>query len=370
MAIKSYVKDGKKFFLVTVKMRDAAGKQHFKSRQGITSERKAKDLEFDLKKEVEKLATLKPGTDWESWLNTCLGRMKLELRPSTVINYEGRLNKWVTPLWAKRDIQSISKSDVHQLIFELIPPEEMSLYSRRTTLKMIKRIFQMALEDGLIDRHPCLGLSVRVPDADQMVLTNDEVEIFLREAKLTDHRFYPVWVMALLTGMRSGELYALEWGDIDLDGKIIRVNKQWTNKNGITATKTGRSRVVPISDDLVTFLKAWKLRADPNSKLVLPRLKEWENGEQARVTGEFCQAIGITKVKFHDLRATFITNLLSRGVSLARVMAVVGHSQIKTTNGYLRKAGVELKGTTNELGYSLPTQEMGQVVQFQPVGHS
>ena len=72
------------------------------------------------------------------------------------------------------------------------------------------------------------------------------------------------------------------------------------------------------------------------------------------MTRDFCVSIGVTPVKFHDLRATFITNLLSRGVSLAQVMAVVGHNQLKTTNSYLRKAGVEVKGVTDHLGYKLP----------------
>ncbi|MBX3042041.1 MAG: tyrosine-type recombinase/integrase, partial [Bdellovibrionaceae bacterium] len=83
---------------------------------------------------------------------------------------------------------------------------------------------------------------------------------------------------------------------------------------------------------------------------------------QARITREFCAAIGITPVKFHDLRATFITNLLARGESLARVMAIVGHSQIKTTNGYLRKAGVDVQGATEKLGYDLPDEVVGAKV--------
>lgn len=61
--------------------------------------------------------------------------------------------------------------------------------------------------------------------------------------------------------------------------------------------------------------------------LVLPRLDEWTNGMQAQVTKEFCEAIGVTPIKFHDLRATFITNLLASGVPLVKVMAIVGKFQ-------------------------------------------
>ena len=71
---------------------------------------------------------------------------------------------------------------------------------------------------------------MQVPEIEQKVLTHDEVKIFLREAKATRHRFYPKWAMALFTGMRSGELFALLWSDIDFGSRLISVNKQWTEK--------------------------------------------------------------------------------------------------------------------------------------------
>ena len=49
-------------------------------------------------------------------------------------------------------------------------------------------------------------------------------------------------------------------------------------------------------------------------------------------------------------------------MSLARVMAMVGHTQLKTTNGYLRKAGVEVQGGTDKLGYKLPDERIGAKV--------
>ena len=68
----------------------------------------------------------------------------------------------------------------------------------------------------------------------------------------------------------------------------------------------------------------------------------------------FCIASDIKPITFHSLRATFITNLLSHGVSLANVMSIVGHEDIETTNGYLRRSGIDIKhGTTDLLGYKV-----------------
>lgn len=355
MAIKAYIENGKKFYEIYVNGFDSRGIRVQRRKKRIDTLRKAEMAEFELKRELAKLKEEAVPFRWSEWVAECLKRMKLVHQPSTVINYNALLSKWINPLWDDLELNKITKQKVYDAIFTGID-SKISPSSRKTILKMVRRIFEMAVEEGALDRNPCSGIRVNVPEADQKVLTKTEVGIFLQEAKHTNHRFYPIWAMALMTGMRSGELFALKWTDIDFDGMTISVSKQWTSKNGFGPTKTQRSRIVPISNALLKFLKELKIKSGNRSEFVLPQLPEWENGEQARITREFCAAIGITPVKFHDLRATFITNLLARGESLARVMAIVGHSQIKTTNGYLRKAGVDVQGATEKLGYDLPDE--------------
>lgn len=367
MAIKPYHQDGKKLYEVYVNGFDSSNRRVQWRKNGIETLRKAEVIEFEFKRELAKLKEEAVAYRWSEWYEETLKRMKLANRPSTVKNYASQLKKWVCPKWDALEIRKITKAQVHSLIFEELD-ENLSLNTKKTILKMIRRVFQMALEEGLIDRNPCNGIQVRVPESEARVLTNAEAEVFLREAQTNNHRFFPIWFLALATGMRSGELLALCWKDVDLDARTIRVSRQWTSKTGFLPTKTMRSRVVPISEDLLLFLKELKLQRG-SEEFVLPHLREWENGEQARITREFCTACGITPVKFHDLRATFITNLLARGASLAQVMATVGHNQLKTTNGYLRKAGVEVKGLTDLLGYKLPKEvdwsiEGGRLLSF------
>jgi integrase len=361
MSITDSIVNGKKVFEVYVGGKDLRGRRFQKRKRGIETLRQAKDIEFEFERELAKLREEGYAYYWDEWLEIALDRMKHERTNSTILNYRSYLGKWATPNWIKREIRSITREDVYSVVYEKFDAK-LSPNARRTLLKQIRRIFQMAVEEGFLDRNPTAGIRVNVPEVEQDVLTNEEVKTFLQAAKDTNHRFYPIWVMALGTGMRSGELFALNWSDIDLDAKLISVTKQWTNKDGIKPTKTKRCRVVPISDELVVFLKEEKLRS--RTEGVLPKHPEWENGEQAQVTREFCMAVGITSVKFHDLRATFITTLLARGVPLAVVMSIVGHSQIKTTNGYLRKAGVEVQGWTNKLGYSVPGDAAGTLLQL------
>jgi integrase len=360
MAIRTYIENGKKLYEIYVHGHNSKGLRVQRRRKGVDTLRKAEVLEFELKRELAVLKENVVSYRWSEWFEECLRRMKLIHRPSTLVNYDKQLRKWIMPKWRDLDISQITKIQIYDAIYEEID-STLSPHTKKTILKMVRRIFQMAVEEGILDRNPCAGIQVKVPEVDQKVLTNTEVEIFLKEAKLTGHRFFSMWFLALKTGMRSGELMALCWTDVDFEAKTISVSKQWTNKTGFAPTKTQRSRVVPISEDLLQFLRELKLKRGAE-EFVLPHFPEWENGEQARITREFCAAVGITSVKFHDLRATFITNLLSRGVPLAQVMAIVGHNQLKTTNSYLRKAGVDVKGATEHLGYKMPEVARGAEV--------
>lgn len=351
MSVKSKVINGKTYFEVYVQGSDSSGKRIQMRRRGLESLRAASQIEFELKRELANLKDQKPTFTFAEWFERCLSQMKCLNRPSTVINYNKMLSKWVLPHWKNIRLNEISRSDISSLLNHRLDPS-LSPWTKRNILKMIRRIFQMAVIDGHLPFNPGIGIQVKVSESIQTVLTAAEAQTFLKVAKECNHRFYPVWVVALLTGMRSGELFALRWSDIDLEAQMIKVSRQWTNKNGITETKTGKTRMVPISKELGSFLSDYRL-GRLQEEFVLPHFIDWENGEQAKVTREFCQAIGVTPVKFHDLRATFITNLLSQGEPLARVMAIVGHSQLKTTNVYLRKAGIEVFGATEKLKYRL-----------------
>ncbi|MBX3039548.1 MAG: site-specific integrase [Bdellovibrionaceae bacterium] len=362
MAIKTYSSKGKKLYEVYVNGFDARGKRIQMRKRGIESIKKAKDLEFEFERDLAKIKEGSVHERWGEWLEECLKIMKVNYRPSTVYNYEKSARRWIQKPWEDKELRKITNMDVHELIFELIPAE-VTMHTRKYVLKIVKRIFQMAVDNGKMDRNPALGLMVKVPETPKKVLTNSDAETFLSQAKLTNHRFYPIWALALFTGCRSGELYALKWSDVDMEARTISISRSWNSKNGFTSTKNQKSRMVPISDELMVFLKQLRLQRG-KEEFVLPHLQEWTRGCAAKVTRSFCKAIGVTDIKFHDLRATFITNLLARGVPLAVVMAIVGHADMETTNVYLRQAGVEIQGGTDKLGYKLPGDQAAQILQL------
>jgi integrase len=361
MSIKEIMESNHKTYLVYVNGFDRRGKRIQMKRRGIKSKREAEIVEFELKRQLAEMKERPVSYTWDEWFKVCVERMRVEMKPTTILNYTGKNTIWLKPFLKGKDLKTITGGDIHDIVYN--PAFNVSWHTRKTTLKIVKRILQMAVEEGVLNRNPALKVKVKVPQAKQAVLNATEIQILLREAKILKHRFFDVWALALLTGMRSGELYALEWSDVDFDTGRIVVSRSWSSKNGTGPTKTAKNRIVPISSELHRFLHELKAR-DPNRNPVLPRLSEWENGEQAQVLKDFCQAIGITLVKFHDLRATFITQLLSKGVSLAAVMAIVGHSSLRTTQGYLRLAGVDLVGATEKLGVTLPSDANSEVIDL------
>ena len=363
MAISTYSVKGKKLFEVYVNGFDIRGRRVQMRKRGIESIKKAQDLEFEFERELALAKESEVHLRWSEWFAECMNLLKVSHQPSTVYTYNKVCGKWVNAHLGSKELRKITKVDIHELLFEKMPDEECTQHTRKQVLKIVKRILQIAIENGKLDRNPCQGMLVRVPESEMKVLNAYEAQELLSQAKLTNHRFYPIWLVALFTGMRSGELMALKWSDIDLETRQISVVRSWNSKNGYKSTKNQKTRIVPISDELLVFLKQLKLKRG-QEEFALPQLQEWRRGDAAQVLKDFCRLIKITEIRFHDLRATFITNLLARGTPLVQVMAIVGHSDMETTNEYVRKAGIELQGATNKLGYLVPSEEGAKVLEM------
>jgi integrase len=285
--IKSYQKNGKTLYEVYVAERDKSKKIIARRKRGITSERQAREVEFQFKVELDTLSKSDRLWTWEKWHEECLRRMKMVLKNSTILNYEGRVKRWAPEEWKLKEIKSFTTNDILDVL-EKIQSSEKRI-SPKYFLKLLRRLFQMAVEEGIIEKNPTAFIKLKESRKIQKVLNSKEAEILLQKAQETGHRFFPIWTVAVKTGMRSGEMYALKWTDIDFENDLIKVNKQWTSKDGITQTKTGDYRVVPISSDLRKFLLELKaLRGQEES--VLPHLRQWTNGEQAIVLKEFCKS--------------------------------------------------------------------------------
>ncbi len=135
---------------------------------------------------------------------------------------------------------------------------------------------------------------------------------------------------------------------VNLEHRQILVNCSWSSKDGYKSTKSGDDRVVEIPKPLLPVLQELKLKS-AGSEFVLPRLSKWDKGEQARELRFFLKTLGLPEIRFHDLRASWATMLLSKGVPPSQVMSMGGWKDMDTMMIYMRKAGIDIKNSTSVL---------------------
>jgi integrase len=158
--------------------------------------------------------------------------------------------------------------------------------------------------------------------------------------------------------MRSGELQAMEWEDIDGKNGLIRVSKSYNRKiEALKCPKNGQWRNVDINPQLWDIIKCLRVERG-HERFILPEFAEWKYGYAGKGLRKFLQQIGIQKdVTFHTLRACFATQLLSTGVEAMKVMRMGGWNDLKTFQIYLRMSGVDVKGIAGSLDV-IPSRDM------------
>lgn len=283
------------------------------------------------------------------------------LTPKTVENYRLGLEAHTIPEWGNKRIDAIQTEEIRALILDRL--SHRSPNQQKNVLKFIRAVFNYAAETGAVMRNPTPQMKFRVGDKIKGVLTEKQIEILLNKAKELDCEWYPHWATAIYTGMRNGELYALTWDKVNLDDRKILVDCSWNNTDGFKSTKSGDDRMVEIAPPLIPVLSELKLK-HADSNFVLPRIDKWDKGEQARELRMFLMGLGLPRIRFHDLRASWATVMLGKGVEPIKVMIMGGWKDMKTMMIYMRKAGVEIRGITDDLRLHNPSRDAAKVFRI------
>jgi integrase len=224
-------------------------------------------------------------------------------------------------------------------------------------LAELTSVLNHAKEDGHIPVNPAgrlgkLYKNAPVVHEEIQPLTHQEVPVFLEAARTHFPEYFVLFLCAIHTGLRSGELAGLQWPDIDFNGKFLVVRRNFT-RGRIEKTKTDQIRRVDLSDALLQELKALKKKRQADylaeGKNEIPewvflsrgrRLKDGERDEgqqlemynvKNRYFHKCLEKAGLRRIRFHDLRHTFASLLIQNGESLAYVKDQLGHSSIKMT---------------------------------------
>jgi integrase len=261
------------------------------------------------------------------------------LRPITRKRYEALIRLHALPHLGRLDIRKVRPDHVAELYQSLKGERKPATIGQLHAV--LHSAFAEALRWNLIARNPVAA--VRAPKVERVemrILSNPEIYRFL--AAVQGDPLEALYVLAVTMGPRQGELLALRWQDVDLEAGTISINATLTRINGVwhrSPPKTSASvRVVTVPPDALPRLKAHRVRM---AEELLPMRGRTE-GEQlvflhrGRAVNGFhlterqfkplLRRSELPDIRFHDLRHTAVSWMLSHGIPVHVVAKIVGHS--------------------------------------------
>lgn len=386
MSVTKYEKDGKTFWRVYLDLRSRKNSRiRFQKRiNGIDSEREALSEEKRILRELSEqiIRSESQGLLWGEIIDRWVRQQQLyptrRLSETTIRDYEAVLLNYTNP-WLNRVASELNRADGREILRNAEDAGRSARF-RRGLKYTINMVYTWGIEERHINgvhQSPMSGLEIE-PEREEKkpeILTIEEIRTLLRKAREQKHPWYPIWVTAVLTGCRSGELHQLKKCDLEIISReqaieenqkpfdrrrygFARIRRSWNIRfKKVGPTKAGYWRTVPISSEFYWFLvHDVKIEEKTPEDFLLVRHWEWDKGEQARILRAFCEGNRLPSIKFHTLRACFATQLISTGIPATVVMKICGWRDLKTMQRYIRLAGIDEGGATEALRF-IPTEE-------------
>jgi integrase len=284
------------------------------------------------------------GTFLTQWLE---GIRPPHVRPKTYRSYEQLMRVHVIPALGKIPLTKLTPQRLQALY-----AERLASGRSQTTVRHIHAVLHTALEQavrwGLVARNVSdLVDAPKMRRQEMLVLNGEQARTFLSVAQ--GDRLEALYVAALTTGMREGELLALRWRDVDLDVGHLQVCNTLQKLPGqppeIAPAKTDYSRrKITLAGTTLEALRAHKIRQNAERLAMGPAWEDWElvfcttigtplSGKNLLERGlrPLLKRAGLPALRFHDLRHTCATLLLLQGVHPKIVSEMLGHSSVAIT---------------------------------------
>lgn len=280
------------------------------------------------------------GSFMRKFLDTVL---KNEVDETTLEGKIAQMEKYIIPSLGNIKIQNLTPVRVQAFINELID-KNLSAGTIQNIIRLLNQTINKAVEWGYVTKNVVTLTSKPSYKPKKFEVWNKEqFTYFLQETK--DSRFYPFYLIGLMTGMRPGEIQALSWDYVIFDKNIIRVERTVarTKERGIYIKESPKNessiRNITVPASVMQYLKKLKMSQSPNEhNLVVPGIKSpiAYISVIGQVMAKDIEKTGLPKITPHDLRHTHATYLLSPppfglGQSIKAVSERLGHAKTMTT---------------------------------------
>jgi len=295
------------------------------------------------------------GDFMDEWLKTV---HLIDKKDSTVelykANFKNHIKGYRVSLIPIGKLKATDMQAHYNLIYE--KTESSSLV--KSVHKIISPCLRYAFETGRIVNNFAPSLKIPHPTEDMSEtkckvnpMTLEQQFKFIELIKGHDHEV--MFNLALDTGMRQGEIFALRWDDVDFNKKVIHITRSFRfvkidekkkRVGKFTDTKTkSSSRVIPLPERTADFLKAYKIKQQEKYKKLGYEItdkdlifstasgKPFDSRNILKRIKSIYKKMGIEEKNFHDLRHTYATRLFELGEQPKTVQALLGHSNVNIT---------------------------------------
>lgn len=306
---------------------DGNGKRIQKMKQGFTLKREAEEWERDFLKERQ----FQPSMLFKNLVK--MRENDTQIREHTRINREYMIKNRILPYFGDIPVNEITPNKVKSWQNSLIKQGFSQGYIN-TINSLLVAIFNYACRYHKLNTNPAhIAGSPKVPDNGEKIYLVWTLEDFKTAITVIDDLKAKTAITLLYwSGMRKGEMFALQWGDVDLNEKRIVISKSFQRLRGrdiITPTKTGNVRSILLPDTCIEAIKYWKdKQLNPEKDMaVIPYGYRFIEKAIKKAHNE----LGVPRITIHGLRHSHASFLISQGVNIALISKRLGHSKISMT---------------------------------------
>ncbi len=325
----------------------ATGKKRYKW-ETFRTKKEAEARLAQMLAEIERGTFIEPakltvGEYLARWLRD---RAAVAVRPTTLEGYEAVVKCHLVPALGAVPLPKLTALHVQQLYKQMLD-KGLSGRTIRLTHAVLRQALAQAVKWGLLGRNVCDGVELpRQEHREMRVLTPEEAGRFLEAAR--GERLEALWVLALTTGMRKGELLGLRWQDVDLGRGTVQVTQALVKVRGravFQEPKTARARrMIELTPLAVEALRRHRARQAQERLAAGPAWQDHGllfcqkdgtpldpmnvyNWDFKRVLAK----AGLSGVRLHDLRHTHATLLLEEEANPKVVSERLGHASVTIT---------------------------------------
>ena len=286
-------------------------------------------------------------------LNQWLESKKYNLKETSYNKYKSTINTNIIPFIGNLNIRKLKESDIN-VFFNSEKIINLSDSTKKLIYIIITSSINFSIANKYINSFPKLNLKLKSPKPKVIYFTKKEQSVFekylLDNMKLNNLGL----LLDLYTGLRIGELCALQWKDVDFINNTIFITKtvqrvkndniQIKNKTklAVGTPKTEHSiRVIPIPKFLINLLKEYK--NDDEIFIFSNSLIPKDTRSYEKYFGRILKKCEIKNVNFHSLRHTFATRSRESGMDIKILSELLGHSSYKITLDIYVHTSIEFK---------------------------